>query len=77
MRQFNFVRAQELRALLADIKAADKSRLSDLYKAHIGYCPFDDDPSAIVESVRDDLIDFLREVGANESIHWHDISEGE
>ena len=77
MRQFNFVRLAEIRAMLADIKSADKARLSDLYKVHIGYCPFDDDPSAIVESVRDDLIDFLREVGANESIHWHDISDDE
>lgn len=73
MPQFDLSRVQELRAILADINSADQSRLSELYKIHIGYCPFDDDPSAIVESVKDDLDDFIREVAYSEGIHYGDI----
>lgn len=67
-------RLAELRALLTQIQSAQSAEiLGNLYVTHIGYDPFEDCPSNTLESVRNDLIDFIREVAASEDIHWLDI----
>lgn len=64
-------RMAELRSMLAEIKSAQSAEiLGNLYVTHIGYNPFEDCPSNTVESVRNDLTDFIREVAASEDIHW-------
>lgn len=74
MIQQNFIRVEELRAMLAEINAAaGQSELSALYVRHIGYCPFEDDPTETVDSVRDVLRDFIREVCASEGIHASEV----
>jgi hypothetical protein len=78
--QYNFVRVEEIRDMLAEIEAADDAEtLGALYLRHIGYDifkePQEGDNTEDFDDIRMVLTDFIREVAYSEGIHWADIDD--
>lgn len=76
--QYNFIRVDELRAMLLEIQSAEtNAQLSALYVRHIGYDVFEDDPGADFDDIQSCLEDFIREVAHTEGIHWDEVTKTE
>lgn len=74
--QYNFVRLEELRAMLAEIQnASTPAELSALYVRHIGYDIFEDDPASDFDDAQSTLEDFIKEVAVSEGFHWADLAD--
>ena len=76
--QFNFVRIEEVRAMLAEIEnASTPADLSALYVRFVGYDIFEDDPTADFDDVQETLTDYIKEVAVSEGFKWSEIADVE